>query len=107
MRPDEDWDLIRGERWSPIGNAGSGVLRVTLLFGSAAVALALILAPIADDRVRPSFERISHSSGLDQFATGSVGSNSPRNYTLRRSVLQPSPSSVCLIRENGARTGEC
>ena len=46
---ENDWDVVRNDRgWT--GGAGMGVLRITLLFASAAVALALIVAPIADGR---------------------------------------------------------
>ena len=44
---ENEWDVVRNDRgWT--GGAGMGVLRITLLFGSAAVALALIVAPIAE-----------------------------------------------------------
>lgn len=91
-----------------------GVLRVALLFGSAAVAIALILTPIAEKQT----ERMLYSShpGLDRMSTGSIGNGftsgplgqrSAHNYTVRRSVLQPSPNSVCIIKQNGMRTGDC
>jgi hypothetical protein len=39
---------------------------------------------------------------------GSIGQRSnPGAYTIRRSVLQPSPNAVCIIRGNGMRTGDC
>ena len=93
-----------------------GALRVTLLFGSAAVALALILAPIAENQV----DRMMYSSypaGLDMLATGTIGGGAGIGgpvgqrggsaYVVRRCVLQPSPNSVCIIRQNGMRTGDC
>ena len=40
MSLEKDWDSIRPERAFRAGEAGMGVLRITLLFGSAAVALA-------------------------------------------------------------------
>ena len=46
------------------------MLRIALLFGSAAVALALILAPLAD---RYSKSQIVGLDGLDFTATGSIG----------------------------------
>ena len=42
----------RNDRGWSAGGAGMGILRITLLFGSAAVALALIIAPIADSQTR-------------------------------------------------------
>jgi hypothetical protein len=89
MSLDRDWDSIRPDRSFSAVHAGMGILRITLLFGSAAVALALIATPLLD------------SIG----STGSIGHRG--TYTLRRSVLQPLPSSVCVIRDNGKRSGDC
>lgn len=106
----DEWERPQPRGGWGIGEAGMGMLRVTLLFGSAAVALALILTPIAETQT----ERLLYSSypaGLDMMATGTVGSaiGQPNSghYVVRRSVLQPSPNSVCIIRENGMRTGDC
>lgn len=102
----EEWEEPRPGRERLLGDFGMGALRVTLLFGSAAVGLALILAPLAESQV----ERMAYSSytsRLDTMATGTVGPRASGAYTVRRSVLQPSPSSVCIIRSNGARTGDC
>ncbi|TIU59831.1 MAG: hypothetical protein E5W25_32140, partial [Mesorhizobium sp.] len=80
-----------------------------LLFGSAAVALALIAMPLLDSRTRLQSGRADFAGGLDTMSTGSIGNTGPigRTYTLRRSVLQPLPSSVCVIRDNGKRSGDC
>lgn len=100
----EEWETDeRG--WNP-GIPGLGVFRMVLLFGAAAVALALILTPIAESQV----ERVLYASnpaGVDMMATGTVGARSSGSYVVRRSVLQPSPTSVCIIRENRMRTGDC
>ena len=79
-----------------------GALRITLLFGAAAVALALIAAPLLDSRNRPAFAR---NAGVDLMSTGSIGGTT--SYTIRRSVLQSSPDAVCIIRSDGARSGDC
>jgi len=100
MSLDKDWDSIRPDR-SRAASAGMGILRVTLLFGSAAVALALIATPYLDSQMRPQSDR----DGLDMTSTGSIGHLD--TYTLRKSVLQPLPSSVCVIRANGKRSGDC
>ena len=62
MNPEADWQSIRGDRGSVLGIAGVGILRITLLFGSAAVALALILAPIADSQTRQFVEGGGHAA---------------------------------------------
>ena len=102
MNPEQEWDQIRSQRPSALGMAGMGVLRVTLLFGSIAVALALFIAPRASNYTG---SRYADAAGLDMTSTGSIGQRNA--YTLRRSVLQPSPDSVCVIRANGSRRGDC
>ena len=94
--------IIRNERVPLFGIAGMGVVGVALLFGSAAMALALIAAPIAENirqaaircrrRARPDNHRLDRGRGA---------------YTIRKSVLQSSPDSVCIIRDNGLRSGDC
>ena len=42
--------------------------------------------------------------GLDFTSTGSIGKRS--GYTIRRSVMQ-APGEVCIIRNNGLRSGAC
>jgi hypothetical protein len=104
MSLDKDWDSIRPERSFRAADAGMGILRITLLFGSAAVALALIATPFLDSQTR-SLSGRDDLAGLDITATGSVSHR--ETYTLRRSVLQPQPSSVCIIGSNGRSSGDC
>lgn len=101
----EDWDMPHENRGWGVADAGMGALRITLLFGSAAVAMALILTPL----IKTQAERIVHArpAGIDMMATGAIGQHGAGSYTIRRSVLQPSPNSVCIIRQNGMQTGDC
>ena len=47
-------------------------------------------------------------AGLDEMTTGSIGRTGYRGeYTIRKSVLQSSPQTVCVIRDNGVRIGDC
>ena len=101
MTPEDEWDAIRGRRAPLFGAAGTSMLRAALLFGSAAVALALILAPMAD---KYSKARTVGANGLDFISTGSVGQREA--YTIRRSVLQ-APGAVCIIESTGRRSGDC
>ncbi len=101
-----EWEGPRAGRAGVIGGVGMGALRVALLFGLAAVGLALILTPMAENQVE-KMAYSSYSSMLDPMPTGTVGQRTTGTYTVRRSVLQPSPSSVCIIRNNGMRTGDC
>ncbi len=107
----DEWEAPRMNRRGSIGGAGMGALRVALLFGSAAVALALVLTPMverqANEMAYSSYPAGAYPAGLDMMATGTVGQRSSGTYVVRRSVLQPSPNSVCVIRDNGMRTGDC
>lgn len=101
MTPEDEWDAIRPRRAPLFGVAGMGMLRVALLFGSVAVALALILAPMAD---RYQKSQVVGIGGLDFMATSSTGARA--SYTIRRSVLQK-PGAVCIIHASGRRSGDC
>ncbi|MGI6855430.1 hypothetical protein [Mesorhizobium sp. 1B3] len=88
------------ERGFNLGAAGSGALRVALLFGLMGVALTLIVVPLAERRTGSLV-----AGELDMMTTGSIRSDD--TYTIRRSVLQPSRDAVCIIRSDGSRSGEC
>ena len=90
-------------------DAGMGMLRITLLFGSAAVALALDHR--ADRRQPDPVRRRADGDGRPASTTMthrvSIGHAAAATYTIRRSVLQSSPDAVCVIRDNGKRSGDC
>lgn len=99
---EDGWDAVRNDRgW---GAAGFGILRITLLFGSAAIALALILAPIADSQTRDYADGAPF--GVDDVTTGSI-SKGGAVYTIHKSVLQTSRDSVCVLHPDGRRVGDC
>jgi hypothetical protein len=98
---EEDWNSIRSERGFP----GFGLLRPVLLFGSAAVAIALMLVPMLEDATEDFAD--AEEQGLDLTSTGSIGQSGGSGfYIVRRSVLQ-SPGEVCVIRANGTKAGDC
>ena len=102
---DNEWDNIQEAHEPGLKEAGSGALRVTLLFGSAAVAFALFLVPILNRNDPFSFGTRLTGQSLDRMSTGSVSQKS--TYVVRRSVLQKSPNSICVIRVNGGKSGDC
>lgn len=104
MHNDEDWERIRGSRGDRSLPRISPV-RVALLFGTAAIAFALFATSYLADRDRALYADAAQPLGLDRMTTGSISSG--KTYTIRRSVLQSSPDAVCIIEENGRRTGEC
>ena len=103
MTPEDDWrDFAPGRDVQP-AVSGLGSLRMALLFGSGMIALALLIVPFVD---QGGGQRFADGPGqLDTMATGSISRGG--NYTIRRSVLQTHPNAVCIIRPNGARTGDC
>lgn len=103
MSADRDWEFSRNERAWRVEDAGIGALRIALLFGSVAVALALLIVPMLH-RGTGLFANGS-AAGIDVMSTSSVSAG--KTYTIRRSVLQDSPNSICIIRSNGTRSGDC
>ncbi|GAB5506052.1 MAG: hypothetical protein Rhirs2KO_12150 [Rhizobiaceae bacterium] len=110
MWPEQNWNN-RPKEDAPQDFSGvAGSLRFALLFGAAAIALALFVTPFAERQAQSLMARTP--VGLDTMSTGSIGPSGARpagggSYTIRRSVLQSSPNSICIIRQNGARTGDC
>jgi hypothetical protein len=82
-----------------------GALNLALLFGTAAIALSLIVTPmLAPDK---SAARLQASTiDYDDITTGSVPprDGKTRHYTIRRSVLSENPGEACIVGasdENG------
>lgn len=101
----EDWDPIERKPARMIGAAGMGALRISLLFGSGAIALALFLTPVLDRHSR--VQTAAHSPGIDFLTTGSLNTAQNAGYVIRRSVLQASPEAVCVIQQDGSMRGDC
>lgn len=102
----DDWETVRAER-SKLETVGFSALRVTLLFGAGAVALALIAAPVLDSQINRYMAGTGYGDGIDMTSTGTIGYRGKGTYTIRKSVLQDTPNSVCIIRANGTRSGDC
>lgn len=63
--------------------AGYEALRISLLFGSAALALALIAVPIMMDRANKQEAQSLFNTGLDMTKTGSINNGSVTRPLLR------------------------
>lgn len=99
---DEEWE--KGRRASEsIAEIRTGLFRATLLFGSIALALALIIAPAA--KRGADYVATAHRPQLDTMTTGSISTSN--RYTVRRSVLQRSDALPCVIFSDGGSTGAC
>ncbi|MEO1703141.1 MAG: hypothetical protein AAFR71_13915 [Pseudomonadota bacterium] len=84
----------------------SGPLRITLLFGGFAIALALLAIPLLESERSTRFVNNLTGPGIDYTATGTAGVRRD-SFVVRRSVLQPTPQSTCIIHSNGSRSGDC
>lgn len=104
MISSSQWEDTRETARARFGVAGSSLLRATLLFGFAIVALSLLLVPVADNQSRSVIAQ-NQPIGIDRMTTGSVNRNG--TYTIRRSVLQSSPDAICVIGANGSASGDC
>lgn len=86
--------------------AGGNILRITLLFGSATIAVALVITHLLDNKISGNVQRpVVAQNMLDYSTTSSV--RTPERFTIRKSVLQASPDAVCVIRQDGTRIGDC
>jgi hypothetical protein len=96
-------DISRGR--ARVEQARSGALKIVVLFSVAAIVIALIGTSMLEGRLGKQTAGADASFGLDYTATGTVAKG--ERYTVRRSVLQPTPRSICILRENGTRSGDC
>lgn len=102
METERDWHIVRRDDQFDLKDAGMGLLRFALLFGICAVVLALLAVPLLHKKSR---DWMTAGSQVDPIRVGSTDAG--KVYTVRKSVLQPSPNSVCIIRPNGTRSGDC
>ena len=88
--------------------AKSGFVRCVLLFGSAVLALTLVIVPILSEKANKQTAQSLFPAGVDMMSTGSIArGNSEKSYVERKSLLQSSPQSVCLIASDGTQQGDC
>ncbi|MGN6584845.1 MAG: hypothetical protein ACTHJV_14190 [Rhizobiaceae bacterium] len=84
-----------------LDRVGTGLLRMTLLFGTATIAMALLAVPMLERRTEIAQ---NDAIGLDMTSTGSISRR--QIYTVERSVLQ-APGNFCIIQQDGSRQGNC
>lgn len=104
MSSDEFWSSVYSGAAETKRSGRFSVLRLALLFGSAAMALALIVPPMIGGST-DDWRLISGSQGIDYTTTATI--RRKREYTIHRSVLQSQPGAVCIIDANGRRSGDC
>ncbi|MCL6709940.1 hypothetical protein M8R20_23380 [Pseudomonas sp. R2.Fl] len=98
------WDTVRSGERKELKSRKTGVLNMALLFGTAAIALSLILTPmLAGGGGNKSLAYTVDD--FDNITTGSIGnSDGAKRYTIRRSVLQETPGSVCIVESYNGGT---
>jgi hypothetical protein len=89
------------EKGVRLDRIGTGLLRMTLLFGTATIAMALLAVPMLERRTGLAQ---NGAVGLDMTSTGSISRR--QIYTVEKSVLQ-APGNVCIIHQDGSRQGDC
>ena len=86
----------------------TGALNIALLFGTAAIALTLILTPMLASRkgTAMNIATITAADPYDDIKTGSIRPTGPvakpetengKRYVIRRSVLQTNPADYCVV----------
>lgn len=88
----------------------TGALNIALLFGTAAIALTLILTPMLASRqgVAQRLADTMISDPYDDIKTGSIRPDpatasrpetvNGKRYVIRRSILQQDPSAYCIVQ---------
>lgn len=105
MVDDDFWSAVQEKDLARSRSRRTGVLNLSLLFGTAVIALTLILTPMLSSK---NDKRIMANTPVDydNISTGSIPSNgSAKRYTVRRSVLQEMPGAVCVIDADGRKSG--
>lgn len=104
MMDDDFWKAVQEKEQSYSTSRKTGALNIALLFGTAAVALSLILTPMLSDKSKSNV--LASAPDLDTMTTGSIQrTEDGKRYTIRRSVLQQEPGSVCIVQGYGADGG--
>lgn len=103
---DEDfWKAVRAKERVSNKSRRTGALNIALLFGTAAVALSLILTPMLSNS-DGNRRLASAPDNYDMITTGSIKQpDNGKRYTIRRSVLQETPGSVCIVEGYGGTGG--
>ncbi len=104
MSNDDFWSSVYSGAANKQQNGRFSVVRLALLFGMATIALALIVPPMIDVS-SGDWQLMAGKQGIDYTTTATASRK--KEYTMQRSILLPSTSSVCIIQRNGRRTGDC
>jgi len=105
MVDDDFWRTVQDKDLVSSQSRRTGMLNLSLLFGTAVIALTLILTPMLASKTDTKV-LADAPIDYDNISTGSIpSSNSAKRYTVRRSVLQEMPGAVCIIDGDGSKSG--
>lgn len=104
MSNDDFWSSVYSGVTKRSTDGGFSTMRMALLFGMATIALALIVPPMIG-ATSGNWRYSAGTEGIDYTTTSTSGRY--KEYTVQRSILQRSASSVCIIDRNGNRSGDC
>jgi hypothetical protein len=104
MNNDEFWTSVYSGKGDSTTPARISLVRLALLFGVGAAAIALIVPPVLHSQTRDR-AYLAGQPGIDYRTTGSIDRG--KRYSVRRSVLQDSVDAVCIIDVHGNRSGDC
>ena len=105
---EEFWKTVRARQRVTTRSGKTGALNIALLFGTAVIALSLIVTPMLAGR-EDSRRIATVQEEFDMITTGSIKSDDKgtKHYTIRRSVLQDTPGSVCIVQGYDAAANPC
>lgn len=85
---------------------GMTSIEMAVMFGVIAIGFTIFITPyLTNESKRVAENESLFGNGIDNTVTGSIPKS--RRYTIRRSVLQPSKSSRCIIFSDGRKYGDC
>ena len=105
MVDDDFWRTVQDKDLVTSQSRRTGVLNLSLLFGTAVIALTLILTPMLASKTDTKV-LADAPIDYDNISTGSIPQQrEAKRYTVRRSVLQEMPGAVCIIDGDGTKSG--
>jgi len=95
----------RGSRFVA-DSKGMTSIEMAVMFGVIAIGFTVFITPyLANESKRLAENELLFGNGIDNTVTGSIPKSG--RYTIRRSVLQPSKKSRCIIFSDGKKYGDC
>lgn len=92
------WKTVDTSRGFAAKNKRTGALNVALIFGTAVIALSLIVTPMLANRSQSSARYATKPDEIDDIITGSIKRNdASKTYTIRKSILSNQSGDNCVV----------